>query len=85
MGFWDGERCEYCDGAIVEKTIDLPRKVGKRYILIRNVPVGVCAECGTRYYAANVLKNIEEVARGRRQVEREIPMAVYSLVGAAVG
>jgi len=83
MGFWDGERCEYCDGSIVEKTIDLPRKAGKRYILIRSVPVGVCTGCGTRYYAANVLKNIEEVTRGRRQAEREISMTVYSLVGAA--
>lgn len=83
MGFWDDERCEYCDGSIVEKTIDLPRKAGKKYILIRGVPVGVCTECGTRYYAANVLKNIEEVARGRRQAEQEISMTVYSLVGAA--
>lgn len=82
MGFWDGERCEYCNGPIVEKAIDLPRKVGGRYILIQNVPVGVCTECGTRYYAANVLKTIEEIVRGRRQAEREISMAVYSLVGA---
>jgi len=82
MGFWDGERCEYCNGPIVEKTIDLPRKVREGYVLIRNVPVGVCAECGTRYYAANVLKTIEEIVHGRRQAEREIPMAVYSLAGA---
>ena len=80
-GFWDGEHCEYCNGLIVEKTIDLPRKVGERYILVRNVPAGVCAECGTRYYAANVLKTMEEIVRGRIQAEQEIPMAVYSLVG----
>ena len=79
MGFWDGEHCEYCNEIIVEKTVDLPRKVGEKYILIENVPVGVCKGCGTRYYAANVLKNIEMTIQGRRKAEREITMEVYSL------
>jgi YgiT-type zinc finger domain-containing protein len=79
MGFWNGERCEYCSGTIVERTVDLPRKVGEKYVLIRNVPAGVCRKCGTRYYTANVLKTIEAVVHGRKKVEREIPMAVYSL------
>ena len=83
MGFWDGERCEYCDGPIVEKIIDLPRKDGERYVLIRNVPAGICMECGMHYYAANVLKTVEEIVHGRRQAEQQIPMAVYSLVGVA--
>ena len=79
MGFWDDERCEYCSEIIVEKTIDLPRKIGEKYVLIENVPAGVCKGCGTRYYSANVLKNIEMIAQGRRKVEREVSMAVYSL------
>ncbi len=79
MGFWDKERCEYCKGPIVEKTIDLPRKVGERYVLIKNVPAGVCQGCGTRYYTASVLKTIEASIHGRRKAEKEIPMAVYSL------
>jgi len=79
MGFWDGERCEYCSGIIVEKMVDLPRKVGERYVLIKNVSAGVCKGCGIRYYTANVLKNIEMITQGRRKAEREVPMAVYSL------
>ena len=79
MGFWHGEQCEYCKGPIVEKIIDLPRKVGDKYVLIKNVPVGVCKKCGTKYYAANVLKTIESSVRGRRKAESKISMAVYSL------
>ena len=79
LGFWDDERCEYCNGSIVEKIVDLPRKVGERYVLIKNVPVGVCKKCGTRFYAANVLKTIESSICGRRKAESEISMAVYSL------
>jgi len=79
LGFWDDERCEYCNGSIVEKIVDLPRKVGERYVLIKNVPVGVCKKCGTRYFAANVLKTIESSICNRRKAESEISMAVYSL------
>ncbi len=77
-GFWEGERCEYCNGYIVERKVDLPRKVSGKYVLIKNVPVGVCRKCGMRYYAANVLKTIEESIK-RRKAEKKIPMAVYSL------
>jgi len=78
-GFWKEEHCEYCDGSIVEKTIDLPRKIGKGYVLIKNVPAGVCKGCGTRYFSANVLKTIEETIRRRRKADGEICIKVYSL------
>ena len=77
--FWEGETCEYCGGLIVEKRVTLHRKVRRQYVLIENVPAGVCTRCGTRYYAANVLKTIQETIRGRRQVEREVLVSVYSL------
>lgn len=77
MGFWEKERCEYCNGRIVERLTDLPRKVKGKYVLIKNVPVGVCRGCGMRYYAANVLKTIEASIK-RRKAEKEIRVAVYS-------
>jgi YgiT-type zinc finger domain-containing protein len=79
MGFWEGETCEYCGGAIVEKRVTLHRKVRGKYVLIENVPAGVCTQCGTRSYAANVLKTIEGSLRGRRHAEREVLVPVYSL------
>ena len=79
VSFWEGETCEYCGGPIVEKRVTLHRKVRGQYVLIENVPAGVCTQCGTRYYAANVLKTIKESLRGRRQAEREVLVPVYSL------
>lgn len=78
MGFWESERCEYCNGPIVERIVELTRKVGGEYILVKNVPAGVCKECGMHYYTANVLKSIEASINRRKRV-KEIPMAVYSL------
>jgi YgiT-type zinc finger domain-containing protein len=79
MTFWEGETCEYCGGPIVEKRVTLHRKVRRRYVLIENVPAGVCTQCGTRHYAANVLKTMEENLRGRRQAKRKVLVSVYSL------
>ena len=78
MEFWEGERCEYCNGVIRERMADLSRKVKSGYVVIENVPTGVCMECGTRYYAANVLKTIEETIAGRRKAKREVQVPVYS-------
>ena len=78
-GFWEGETCEYCDGKIVEQLVTVHRKANGQYVIIEHVPAGVCTECGTRYYAANVLKTIEASIHGRRQAEREIVVPVYSL------
>jgi len=78
MNFWQNEACEYCGGTIAERRVTLHREVGHGHVLIENVPAGVCKECGTRYYAANVLKTIEESVRGRRKADREICMPVFS-------
>jgi YgiT-type zinc finger domain-containing protein len=78
MSFWENEKCEYCGGPIVERRVTLHRKVRDGYVLIENVPAGVCKECGARYFAANVLKTIQENIRGRRKAEREVCIPVYS-------
>lgn len=77
--FWKGETCEYCGGEIVEKFVTLHRKVSGRYVLVENVPAGVCKECGTRYFAANTLKIVEESIHGRRKAGREELVRVYAL------
>jgi len=48
MGFWAGETCEYCGGNVVEKRVTLHRKVKSKYVIIEDVPAGVCVKCGTR-------------------------------------
>ena len=76
--FWKDETCEYCGGKIREKIIDLPKKVENKYVLVENVPAGVCTECGSKFYTANVLKTIEETVHGRTKAKKEFSMPVFS-------
>jgi YgiT-type zinc finger domain-containing protein len=79
MSFWENETCERCGGRIVERRVTLHRKTRGGCVMIENVPAAVCGECGTRYYAANVLKSVQENIRCRRKADREVCIPVYSL------
>ncbi len=79
MSFWENEMCEYCVGPIVEKRVTLHHRVRGSYVQGENSPAGVSGECGTRYYAANVLKTIQKSIRGRRKADRKVCIPVYSL------
>ena len=79
MSFWEGETCEHCGGKIVEKCVTLHRKVKRKYVIVEDVPAGVCTECGMRHYAANVLKMVETAIHGQQPAKREVLVPVYSI------
>lgn len=79
MGFWDGETCEHCDGEIVDRRVTVHRRVDGHYVIVEDVPAGVCLACGMRYFSASVLKSIELTVRDRLNAKREEVVPVYSL------
>ena len=61
-----GYKCEYCDGIVREKIVK--REVFKHkdgFVILENVPIGVCDKCGTRYYHARLLRRVAQVAAGQ--------------------
>jgi YgiT-type zinc finger domain-containing protein len=76
-----GYRCEYCDGTVEERVID--REAFKHhdgFVILENVPVGVCNKCGYRYYHASLLHRVEEIAAKERPPERMelVPVAEFA-------
>ncbi|MBI5529393.1 MAG: YgiT-type zinc finger protein [Deltaproteobacteria bacterium] len=73
-----GYKCEYCEGTVKEHVVAKEAfKHRKGFVILEDVPVGVCGKCGYRYYHASILKAVDEVAEGRRSSERfeSIPVA----------
>ncbi|MBM4064214.1 MAG: YgiT-type zinc finger protein [Planctomycetes bacterium] len=73
-----GYKCEYCNGVVREKL--LKREVFKHrtgFVMLENVPVGVCDKCGYRYYHSTILQKVEDIANGKQLPERTeiIPVA----------
>jgi len=47
------------------------------FVILENVLIGVCDTCGNRYYTADILQSVHEIATGKRKPERTeaIPVA----------
>jgi YgiT-type zinc finger domain-containing protein len=75
-----GYRCEYCDGTVQERVIKREAFKHRRgFVILENVPIGVCDKCGYRYYHSTLLHQVEEIAANKKPPERTelVPVAVF--------
>lgn len=73
-----GYRCEHCEGTVRPKRVKQEAFEHKlRFVILEDVTIGVCDSCGSRYYSAESLKRVQELATGAIAPERfdEIPVA----------
>ncbi|MBP8125707.1 MAG: YgiT-type zinc finger protein [Caldilineaceae bacterium] len=75
-----GYDCEFCDGVVEEIMVD--REIFRHptgFIILENVPVGVCTSCGHRYYHASLLRRVEEISAQKAPPVRMemVPVASY--------
>jgi YgiT-type zinc finger domain-containing protein len=54
--------CHFCRGEVLEKRVIVDYRWGDRLItIIRNVPTGVCQNCGEQYFKAEIVKEMEKI------------------------
>jgi len=73
-----GYRCEYCEGTVQPRAVEREAFKHKNgFVILENITIGVCDSCGNRYYTADILHAVHEIATGKRSPERteEIPVA----------
>jgi YgiT-type zinc finger domain-containing protein len=76
-----GYKCEYCEGRVKPRLIDREAFKHKNgFIILENVTIGVCDVCGNRYYSADILHMVNDIATGVVIPERTemIPVAHLS-------
>ena len=73
-----GYKCQYCAGTVRAKKVAMESFKHKQgFIILEDVTVGVCDTCGNRYYSADILHTVHDLATGKRTPERttEVPVA----------
>ena len=73
-----GYPCEHGDGTVQPKKIDREAfKHKKGFIILEGITVGVCDSCGARYYSAEILHAVHDVATGAKPADRleQIPVS----------
>lgn len=73
--------CEYCEGLVQPRLIK--REAFKHrdgFVILEDVTIGVCNNCGNRYYSSDILHTVHEVATGQKFPEKieQIPV-VHSI------
>ncbi len=66
-----GYGCEYCEGTVRERVVK--REAFKHkdgFVILEEVPIGVCDRCGNRYYSAQILELVDAIATGNKAPER---------------
>jgi len=76
-----GYKCETCDGMVQEQAVAVEAfKHRHGFVILENVPVGVCDKCGYRYYHSDLLHRVEEIAAKKKAPERMemVPVAAFA-------
>ncbi len=76
-----GYKCEYCDGVVRKRMVEREAfKYRSGFVILEDVPIGICDKCHYRYYHASLLKKVEEIAEGRKAPEKTESVPVTHLV-----
>ncbi len=69
--------CEHCNGIVRNRVVAQEVMRHKQeFVILEQVPIGVCEKCGARYFDASVLRRVAEVARNQAKTLRKIEIAV---------
>ena len=78
-----GYPCEYCKGKVQPRQVE--REAFKHkdgFVILEKIIVGMCDVCGNRYYSADILHTVHEIATGKQKPERTEPIPVSHLTAA---
>lgn len=70
--------CYYCGGEVREREIDLDFRSKGRLFIIEKVPVGVCLQCGEKFFTAAISEELDRLVESA-QIDRtvEVPVKVF--------
>lgn len=74
-------QCEHCPGAVRTRRVEQEAIRHKgAFVILEDVPIGVCDTCGARYFHATVLRRVAEIGRSATPTVRtlEVPVDSYS-------
>ena len=75
-----GYQCEYCSGTVQPKVVEREAFKHKNgFVILEDITIGVCDVCGNRYYSADILHAVHEIATGSKVPERKEMVSVAHL------
>jgi YgiT-type zinc finger domain-containing protein len=70
------KRCYFCKGEVVEQATSVDFWWGDDLKIIEDVPAQICRQCGEKYFAAEVYKVMERLAKNTGHPIRRLSVDV---------
>ena len=65
------------------RKVDVDFRWGRKLKVIRNVPAGVCRQCGERYFESGIYKEMEKLGASRRRTAERFEVDVLQFRAAS--
>ena len=56
-------KCFACGGSVIEKKIEWDYRRRGKHLIFKNVPVGVCSQCGEKFIRPEISKQMDSAFR----------------------
>lgn len=75
-----GYQCTYCNGTVQPRPVEREAFKHKNgFVILEHIVIGVCDTCSNRYYTADMLHAVHDVATGKRAPARRVEVPVAHL------
>lgn len=57
--------CYFCKGKVIQQQVTIDYRWGDDLVVIKDVPAGVCQQCGEKYLTSDVYKELECLSQSK--------------------
>ena len=77
------DKCYFCKAKVVEQQITIDYRWGDTLVVIKDVPAGVCQQCGEKYLARGVYKGLERLAKSKSHLMGKMTVDILAFEASA--
>lgn len=70
------KKCYFCKGEVIGQLVTIDYRWGDDLVVVKEVPAGVCQQCGEKYLSPDVYKGLEKLAKNKSKVKDRITVDV---------
>jgi YgiT-type zinc finger domain-containing protein len=70
--------CSFCGGEVKEEQVELDYRYKRKLYVFRDVPAGVCQQCGEKYLTAKTAKIIERQMQTQQEWRETISVPLIA-------
>ena len=59
------DQCYFCRGKVIQQQVTIDYRWGDTLVVIKDVPAGLCQQCGEKYISSDVYKQLERLAKSK--------------------